>query len=112
MDQDDVGQYQAFLIDGPMVSHLVEFRENNQTRDLRMVSIIDELDDGLSAVYTFYDPDPRQSYGTFNVLWQIEYTRSIGKRFLYLGYWIEDSRKMNYKIRFKPCELLLAGRWQ
>jgi arginine-tRNA-protein transferase len=112
MDQDDVSQYQEFLIDTQVTSYLVEFRDSNSTRDLRMVSVVDELEDGLSAVYTFYDPLAGQSYGTFNVLWQIEFTRSIGKKYLYLGYWIELCSKMSYKTRFQPCELLQAAQWQ
>jgi arginine-tRNA-protein transferase len=111
MDQDDVSQYQEFLIDTQVTSYLVEFRDGNSTRDLRMVSIVDELEDGLSAVYTFYDPLAGQSYGTFNVLWQIGYAQTIGKKYLYLGYWIELCSKMSYKTRFQPCELLQAEQW-
>jgi arginine-tRNA-protein transferase len=111
MDRDDISEYQGFLISTQMQSLLVEFRDTDSNGTLRMVSIIDELQDGLSAVYTFYEPVGGQSFGTFNVLWQIEHARSIGKAYLYLGYWIEDCGKMNYKTRFKPYELLMAGQW-
>lgn len=111
MDVDDVAQYREFLVDSPRDSYLIEFREADSSHDLRMVSIVDLLDDGLSAVYTFYEPLPCQSYGTFNVLWQIEHARAIGLRYLYLGYWIENCQKMSYKTRFKPHELLLNGQW-
>jgi len=111
MDQDDMAQYQEFMVDTLVDSYLIEFREPDSAKTLRMVSIVDRLSDGLSAVYTFYEPITGQSYGTFNVLWQIEYARSIGLRYLYLGYWIEDCQKMSYKTRFKPHELLLKGQW-
>jgi arginine-tRNA-protein transferase len=110
MDQDSREQYQHFLLHSNVATDLFEFREQGR---LRMVSLVDRLQDGLSSVYTFYDPaPPGASYGTYNVLWQIQRCRELGLRHLYLGYWIEQSRKMAYKATFRPIEGLGAGGWR
>ncbi|KXW56674.1 MAG: arginyltransferase [Betaproteobacteria bacterium] len=109
-DTDNKEQYVNFLIHSPVNSELIEFRLNNQ---IVMVSVIDYLDDGISSVYTFFDPIKHErSLGQFNILWQLNLCRTLTLPWLYLGYWIKECRKMNYKIQFQPLEGLIDHEWQ
>lgn len=109
MDLDSHEQYAHFLLQSRVDTRLVEFSQDGV---LRMVSILDVLGDGLSSVYTFYDPDiAPASFGTYGIVWQVAQCVENRLPYLYLGYWIRDSRKMVYKASFQPIEGLLDGHW-
>jgi len=109
MDQDSHEQYTHFLLQSRVDTRLIEFTDDGV---LRMVSILDVLSDGLSSVYTFFDPQLQPaSFGTYNIVWQVAQCVANRLPYLYLGYWIRDSRKMAYKANFKPIEGLFEGQW-
>jgi arginine-tRNA-protein transferase len=116
MNRDDQEQYTQFLLQSRVNSRLVEFRDGPQGAEpgrLRMVSIIDIVEAGISSVYTFYDTAvPKASYGTYSILWQIAQVRQLKRPYLYLGYYIEESQKMAYKSKFKAIEGLIDNLWQ
>lgn len=110
MDNPTRKQYREFLFSTWADTALYEFRLGGR---LVAVAVTDRLMDGLSAVYTFYDPaTSKRGVGTYCVLWQIEEARRLGLDWLYLGYWIADSPKMLYKQEFLPQERLIDGVWQ
>lgn len=102
--------YRAMVEDSPIETGVVEFREPGG----RLVGgmLADHMDDGLSAVYSFFDTtDPSRGIGTYMILWMIERARALGLPYVYLGYWISESAKMAYKTRFQPLEAFVAGSW-
>jgi len=109
MDDDDAMQYTQFLLTSRIHTDLIEFRDDAQR--LCMVSIIDVLESGLSAVYTFFDPVDPGSLGVYGILWQIDRCRAMNLPWLYLGYWIGQSRKMAYKTQYHPHQMLRNGIW-
>ncbi len=103
--------YRAMVEETPIDTMIVEFRD--ESGRLIAVSLTDRLSDGLSGVYKIFDPDDgRRSAGTYIVLWHIERARATGLPYVYLGYWIADSRKMAYKMRFHPIEALGHDGWR
>lgn len=102
--------YRAMVEDSPIDTSLIEFRDGDGT--LIAVCLMDRMDDGLSAVYSFFaDAPERQGLGTFMVLWLVEEARRLGLPYVYLGYWIAESRKMSYKKRFQPLEAFTPDGW-
>jgi leucyl-tRNA---protein transferase len=104
------GDYRGMVEDTPVRTAIAECRDGSGT--LVAASLIDLLDDGVSAVYSFYDPQqPKRSLGSWSVLWLVEQCQRQGQPFVYLGYWIADSSKMAYKARFPALERLDDGVW-
>ncbi len=103
--------YRAMVEDTPITTSMVEFRDGCD----RLVGacLTDWLSDGLSAVYSFFDPaEDRRSLGTYAILWLVARARALSLPYVYLGYWVPQSRKMAYKARFRPSEVLSGGAWR
>lgn len=103
--------YRSMVEDSPIDTFLLEFRQADGS--LAAVCLTDRMSDGLSAVYSFYAPEmEKRSLGTFMVLWLINEAVRMGLPYVYLGYWIAESRKMAYKTRFQPLEAFGVNGWQ
>jgi arginyl-tRNA--protein-N-Asp/Glu arginylyltransferase len=104
------GEYRGMVEDTPVRTGIAEFRDAGGR--LVAASLVDLLDDGVSAVYSFFDPrQPKRSLGTWGILWLVEQCWRQGQPFVYLGYWISESPKMAYKARFPALERLADGTW-
>ncbi|HTZ69676.1 MAG TPA: arginyltransferase [Acetobacteraceae bacterium] len=103
--------YRAMVEDTPIETQMIEFRD--QEDRLVGACLADRLGDGLSAVYSFFAPDlAAQSLGTLAILWLVDRASALGLPYVYLGYWVPESRKMAYKARFRPSEILAGGAWR
>jgi arginine-tRNA-protein transferase len=105
----DREQYQAFLNSVWDCTRYFRFYDKGR---LIAVAVVDKLEDGLSAIYTFFDPDAdKRSLGAYAILWEVEQAREMGLDYLYLGYWIQDCQKMSYKADYRPLQVYLNSRW-
>lgn len=111
----DMQEFAAMIEETPVRSRVIEYyrpRANGRGRDLVAVCLTDLLSDGVSMVYSFFDPDlDGDSLGSFIILDHIEIAREASLPYVYLGYWVPGSAKMNYKVRFQPLEVFSEGRW-
>ena len=115
MDHADRDAYEDFLVKSPVDTRFFEFRTSDSPGKGRLLAlaVTDVVDDGLSAVYTFFDPEEsRRGLGVYAILWQIRQTASMDLPYLYLGYWIKDCRKMSYKQDYRPLEGWRDGVWR
>lgn len=113
----DIFEFAAMIEETPIKTRVIEYRSGatkpGQPRPLTAVCLTDVLDDGVSMVYSFYDPDREaDSLGTYLILDHIAIARRAGLPYVYLGYWVPGSRKMGYKARFGALEIFKGGRWQ
>lgn len=110
MDHSDPDRYREFMVESSVETVFIEFRLGEE---LVALSVCDLPEDGMSAVYTFFDPMmPKRSLGTFAILKQIEYVRNMDLEWLYLGYWIDGCRKMSYKTQFRPIFGFVNKEWR
>lgn len=102
--------YINFLASSWCNTLFVEFSINDE---LAAVAVVDLLDNALSAVYTFFEPDLSQySLGNYAVLWQIEHAKKLQLEFVYMGFWIKECRKMSYKTQYQPIQGFINNEWK
>ncbi|MBC7144761.1 MAG: arginyltransferase [Thioclava marina] len=112
----DIFEFAAMIEETPVKSRVIEYRESAETpgsmRALIATCLTDVLDDGLSMVYSFYEPERiKDSLGTYLILDHVEIARRVGLPYVYLGYWVPGSRKMGYKANFSALEIYKGGNW-
>ena len=111
MSSMNFSDYRAMVEDTPIESYIVEFRDPNET--LLAVMLMDRIGDSLSAVYSFFEcRQARRSLGTYMILWMVKRAQTLKLNYVYLGYWVDGSDKMAYKVRFKPVEILVKRKWR
>ena len=104
-------EFSAMILNSPIETRLTEYRDSDDR--LMGCILVDRQRDGLSAVYSFFQPDQtKRSLGSFMIVDLIDRCKEIGLPYVYLGYYIEQSRKMAYKARFKPYQIFSDGVWQ
>ena len=109
MDNPTQSSYLDFISSSWSNTNLYEFYLDNE---LIAVAVVDDVNHGLSAVYSFFDPDyAHLSLGTFVILWLIEETQRLKHDWLYLGYYIKECQKMSYKSSYQPLEAYIQGKW-
>ncbi|MEZ5884321.1 MAG: arginyltransferase [Paracoccaceae bacterium] len=111
----DIFEFAAMIEETPVKSRVIEYRSATaeEGRALTAVCLTDVLDDGLSMVYSFFDPERiGSSLGTYLILDHVEIARNAGLPYVYLGYWVPGSRKMGYKANFAALEIFKSGEWQ
>ncbi|MGR3492247.1 MAG: aspartate/glutamate leucyltransferase, partial [Shimia sp.] len=110
----DIFEFAAMIEETPVRSRVVEYMApHDDGADLTAVCLTDVLDDGVSLVYSFYEPDlARASLGTYIILDHIRIAREAGLPYVYLGYWVPGSPKMSYKAKFKGVEVHHRGEWR
>ena len=114
MAEMDAGEFAAMIEETPVRSRVVEYHDVNapRGRSLRAACLTDVTSDGVSMVYSFYDPEMQtRSLGAHMILDHVEIAREAGLPYVYLGYWVPGSPKMGYKAMFRPFEVYLHGRW-
>jgi len=110
MDHNDPERYREFMVDSSVETVFIEYRLEGK---LVALSVCDLPEDGMSAVYTFFDPMmPKRSLGTYAILKQVEYVREMELDWLYLGYWIDGCKKMSYKTQFRPIFGFVKKEWR
>lgn len=109
----DIFEFAAMIEETPIRSRVIEYRDQNNPDDLTAVCLTDVLDDGLSMVYSFFDPESeRDSLGTYIILDHVRIAQEAGLPYVYLGYWVPGSPKMSYKARFSALEIYQSGAWR
>lgn len=106
-------QYESFLNNPWGCTRFYRFYAREEGRPVLVaIAVADFLEDGQSAIYTFFDPTrTKRSLGTYTVLWQVENAQKLGLDYLYLGYWIQNCQKMSYKSSYRPLELRIDNCW-